>query len=190
MKLSTDMRNENYKGEKYLDTSEELFIKLNEICEVLLDSFRNDKKSYPVAEIIKMKNYYQFNELWEHLPNIPDKKNSKNEYKGLYAFAHVENGDIDIMYIGISQRTRARFSDHTKKKKSKDASWAYLMIKHEISNLTTRELREVKIPDYQKEYIHPLHFTFYPIEDNMLLQMAEVYCVNKLKAKWNSFETH
>lgn len=184
------MRKENYKKEAYLETSSELFTTLEEISETLLNNLRNEKKSYPVEDLIRIKYSSEFNELWEYLPNISDKKNSKNEFKGLYVFAHVENDAVDCMYIGISQRTRARFKDHTKRNKSKDASWAYLMIKHEISDLTTRETRESKITDYQKKYIHPLRFTFYPIEDNMLLHIAEVYCVNKLKAKWNSFETH
>jgi len=64
------------------------------------------------------------------------------------------------------------------------------MIKHELTDVETRELRELRIADFQKEHIHPLRFTFLPIEDNMLLHMAEAYCVNKLKVKWNSFETH
>jgi len=54
----------------------------------------------------------------------------------------------------------------------------------------TKEQREKKIPEYKKKYIHPLKYTFCPIDDNMFLHIAEVYCVNKLKAHWNSFETH
>ena len=121
------MRKENYKGEKYLDTSKILLTKLDSICETLIHNLKTNNKSYFVEEIIKSKS---FNKLWEHLPNTPDKKNSKSEFKGLYAFAICYNDKIDFMYIGISQRTRGRFSDHTKRNKSKDASWAYLMIKH------------------------------------------------------------
>lgn len=46
------------------------------------------------------------------------------------------------------------------------------------------------IPLVQKNYIYPCRFTFVLIPDNMLMHIAEVYCVNKLKAEWNSFETH
>lgn len=46
------------------------------------------------------------------------------------------------------------------------------------------------IPIVQKKYIFLCRFTFVLIPDNMLMHIAEVYCVNKLKAKWNSFETH
>jgi hypothetical protein len=180
------MRENNYKGEMYLDTSHTLLIKLDAICETLIHNLKTNGKSYIVEEIIKNKS---FNKLWEHAPNTPDKKNSKKEFKALYAFATCDNDKIDFMYMGISQRTRGRFSDHTKRNKSKDASWAYLMIKHNYP-LLTRVQRENKISEYQKKSIHHLRFTFYPIDDNMLLHLAEVYCVNKLKAFWNSFETH
>ena len=182
------MREENYKGEKYLDLSGPLFTRLDALCEELISSLKTDQKSYAVADIIKTKPK-DFNGLWEHLPNAPDKKSSKKEYKGLYAFAVVDGEQVDFMYIGISQRTRGRFTDHTKRRKSKDASWAYMMVKHAFPDLD-RAAREARIADYQKELIHPLRFTFCPIDDNMLLHLAEVYCVNRLRVKWNSFQTH
>lgn len=182
------MRAENYKGEKYLDLSGQLFAQLDALCQELISRLKTAQKSYSVEDIIKIKPK-NFNSLWEHLPNTPDKTNSKNEFKGLYAFAVVEGDSVDFMYIGISQRTRARFSDHTKRSKSKDASWAYMMVKHAFPDLTRAD-REALIVDFQKEWIHPLRFTFCPIDDNMLLHLAEVYCVNRLRAKWNSFETH
>ncbi|MBH8571184.1 hypothetical protein [Hymenobacter negativus] len=159
---------------------------LDTICETLVNNLSTNNKSYTVEEIIKAKS---FNKLWEHAPNTPDKKNSKNEFKGLYAFALVDKSGIDFMYVGISQRTRDRFSDHTKRKKRNYASWAYSMIKSSFPDLSKKEWEE-KIPTYQKEHIYPLRFTFCPIDDNMLLHLAEVYSANKLKAKWNSFETH
>jgi hypothetical protein len=182
------MRLENYKGEKYLDLAAPLFARLEALCEELISRLKSPQKSYPVADILKIKPR-NFSSLWEHLPNTPDKKNSKNEFKGLYAFAVVEGDAVDFRYIGISQRTRARFTDHTKRNKSKDASWAYLMVKHAFPDLN-RAAREALIADFQQEWIHPLRFTFCPIDDNMLMHLAEVYCVNRLRAKWNSFETH
>jgi len=107
-----------------LDTSLTLFTRLDDISDTLINNFRNENKSYPVEDLTKIKRNLEFNQLWEHQSNIPDKKNSKNEFKGLHAFALIDNDTVDFMYVGISQRTRARFSDHTKGKKSKYASWA------------------------------------------------------------------
>lgn len=181
------MNKENYKNEKYFDTSPKLLVELDRICEMLVKNLKTKGKSYTAEEIVKSKS---FNALWDEKPNKLDNKYSKNEFKGVYAFASVDKQNkIDFMYVGISQTTRRRFSAHTKRTTRPEASWAYLMIKRDFPKLT-KEQREKKIPEYQKKVIYPLRFTFCPIDDNMLLHIAEVYCVNKLKAFWNSFETH
>lgn len=183
------MKTENYKREKYFDTSKELLNELNKICNTLLANLNSDSDSHKVSDINKRTK--PFNDLFRNTkPNNPNgNKYSKKEFKGIYAFAEVKNNKVDFMYLGISQTIRRRFGGHTRGKTKLDASWAYLMIKHKHPNLSIIG-REKKIPDYQKNDIYPLRFTFCPIDDNMLMHIAEVYCVNKLKAFWNTFETH
>jgi predicted GIY-YIG superfamily endonuclease len=179
----------NYKEkpEKFLDASVGLLTRLDKICDSLLDNFVTDGKSHNVIDIMKAKS---FNNLWTNeTPNNKSNKHSRNEFSGLYAFAAVDGNNVDIMYIGISQTIRRRFAGHTKRKNKGSATWAYLMVKNKFKDLSNSE-REAKIPEFQKKNIHPLKFTFYPIEDHMLLHLAEVYSVNKLHAYWNSFETH
>lgn len=175
----------NYKEEKYFDTSVKLLNELDVICQILIDNLKNNERSYIAEDIVNAK----FNDLWPYKPNKYDNKYSKKEFKGVYAFAVVDKNKINFKYIGISQTIRRRFSAHTKRTTRQEASWAYLMIKHDFPKLTLQQ-REKKIPEYQKKFIYPLKFTFCPVDDNMLLHIAEVYCVNKLKAYWNSFETH
>lgn len=176
----------NYKGEKYFDTSFKLLDDLETICNTLIKNLKTKGRSYTSANIVKAKS---FNELWQLEPNNCDNKFSKKEFKGIYAFAKVDQNRISFEYIGISQTIRRRFSAHTKRITRQEASWAYLMIKKNFAKLTAQQ-REKRIPEYQKKFIYPLKFTFCPIDDNMLLHIAEVYCVNKLQAYWNSFETH
>jgi hypothetical protein len=176
----------NYKGEKYFETYAKLLSDLDKICETLINNLKTKGKSYTVQEIINAKS---FNELWQETPNKHDNKYSKKEFKGVYAFATVEGNKIDFKYIGISQTTRRRFSAHTRRTTRQEATWAYIMIKKDFPNLDLKQ-REKKITEYQKKIIYPFRFTFCPVDDNMLLHIAEVYCVNKLKAYWNSFETH
>jgi hypothetical protein len=176
----------NYKGEKYFTCSPKLLKDLNAISKNLVENLRAKGKSYQVKEIINSKS---FNELWNVIPKKSDNKHSRNEYKGIYAFAVVGKSKIDFKYVGISQTIRRRFTGHTKRKTRQAATWAYMMIKKDFPELSIKQ-RERKISAYQKTIIYPLQFTFYPIDDNMMLHIAEVYCVNKLKAFWNSFETH
>jgi len=180
------MRKGNYKGEKYFDTSFKLLTKLDAICDTLIENIKIKGKNYTIEMIINAKS---FNDLWQVTPNKHDNKYSKKEFKGVYAFATVDKTKTDFKYIGISQTIKRRFFHHTKRITRQEASWAYLMVKRDFPNLTLQQ-REKKIPEYQKKFIHPLKFTFCPVDDNMILHIAEVYCVNKLKAYWNSFETH
>ena len=143
-------------------------------------------KHQVVSDIINAKS---FNQIWDVEPNKHDNKYSRNEFKGLYAFAAVNRNKVDFRYIGISQTIRRRFAGHVKRKTRQEATWAYLMAKCDFPDLDISN-REEKIPIYQREIIYPLKFTFHTIDDNMLMHMAEVYCVNKLKAYWNTFETH
>lgn len=175
----------NYKGEKFHLDGMKLFKELDSICQSLKDNFKKSGKFHSVKSIMDS----SFNELWDLKPNNEDNKWSKNEFKGIYAFVQIKNGKVEFKYIGISQRIRNRFWEHTKRKRKSDASWAYLMSK-EFNPGFSKLVAENKIPFYQKKHIHPLYFTFVPIDDNMLLHIAEVYCVNKLRSYWNTFETH
>ena len=185
MKADNIVRQQNYKGEKYFEP-ETLIHYLDNVCEALIANFQTNNKSYFVKDIIEANS---FNNLWDESPNNFDNKHSKNEYKGIYAFADVVNGEVDFLYVGISQTIRRRFGKHTTRNRKNEASWAYLMIKHHFLELSIAE-RQLKIPEYQQKIIYPIKFSFCLINDNMLMHIAEVYCANKLKAQWNTFETH
>ena len=133
----------------------------------------------------------EFKEFWKHiLINNPNgNKFSKNEYKGIYAFAEYSNGKTRVLYVGISQTMRRRFFKHTKEKGKEGATWAYAMLKWHHPQLS-KEDRILMIPEIQNSLIKNCRFTFIPIESNMMIHLAEVYCANKLRAHWNSFETH
>ena len=176
----------NYKGEKFFETSK-LISYLDEISAQLVANFKSDINSHFVNHILDTNS---FNSLWNDCPNNLENKHSKNEYKGIYAFANVDrNGQVDILYIGISQTIRRRFYKHTTRDRKNEASWAYLMIKHQHPELSILD-RQLKIREYQEKIMYPIKFTFILINDNMLMHIAEVYCANKLKAEWNTFETH
>jgi len=169
----------NYKGESFLATGPKLINQLEEIALELQGNMKNLRCRFKASEILSIRTN-SFKKFWPDIvPLNPDHKHSKNEYKGLYAFAQIENGRISWQYIGISQTIKRRFKGHTIRKTKNAASWAYLIRKS-----------EKQIPGVQKKYIHPCYFTFVQVEDNMLLHMAEVYCVNKFRSKYNSFQTH
>lgn len=67
----------------------------------------------------------------------------------------------------------------TKRRKSKDASWTYMMVKHAFPDLGRAE-REALILGYQQEHIHPLRSTFCLIYDAMLLptKASRVYTLS------------
>ncbi|MBX2960261.1 MAG: GIY-YIG nuclease family protein [Flavobacteriales bacterium] len=175
----------NYNNEPFISTDLNLLKELDSISEKLHKNMITEGKSFIVKDILDKK---KFNSFWDFEPH-DENKYTKKEYKGIYAFASVTNGIVNFKYIGISQTIKRRFNAHTKRTTRQEASWAYLMIKKDLVEKTLKE-RESYIPIYQKEKIYPLRFTFFPIEDNMLLHIAEVYCVNKLHSYWNSFETH
>ena len=54
----------------------------------------------------------------------------------------------------------------------------------------SKEERQALIPELQNTLIKNCRFTFVTEDSNMLMHLAEVYCANKLKSYWNSFETH
>ncbi len=169
----------NYKGEVFLATGPKLLTQLEAIASELESNMKHPKSRFKVSEILSIRTN-SFQKFWPDIaPLNPDHKHSKKEYKGLYAFARIEKGKVLWQYIGISQTIKRRFKGHTIRRTKNSASWAYLIRKS-----------EEQIPTVQKRYIHPCYFTFVQVEDNMLLHMAEVYCVNKFRSEYNSFETH
>ncbi|MES2006328.1 MAG: GIY-YIG nuclease family protein [Bacteroidota bacterium] len=189
MKVKTPKqpRPHNYKKEKYFDTAS-LITYLDEVCATLITNFLTPGRNHLVKDLMNVKDR-DFNALWHAAHNNEENKHSKNEFKGIYAFATVDRNDVDFHYIGISQTIRRRFGKHTLKKRKNEASWAYLMAKHHHPDLSNED-RQLKIPEYQQKYIHPVRFTFCQVDDHMLMHIAEVYCANKLRAEWNTFETH
>jgi len=180
------MRTKNYQDESFLETGNNLFNIVERICKDLNTKMKSE--SYQVKDIIRISKN-RFITLWpNNEPNKLDNKHVKNEYKGIYAFAtKSRQGTIDWQYIGISQTIKRRFRGHTTGKTKNDATWAYLMAKN--SNKTIKNPIS-KIEDFQLEHIYPCYFTFVKIDNDMLLHLCEVYCVNKLKSFWNTFKTH
>lgn len=169
----------NYKGESFFATGPKLLNQLEAIASELQRNMKDPKRRFKASDILSIRTN-SFKKFWPDIePLNPEHKHSKDEYKGLYAFALIEKSKISWQYIGISQTIKRRFKGHTLRKSKNSASWAYLMARS-----------EAEIPRTQEKFIHSCYFTFVQIKDNMLLHIAEVYCVNKFKAHWNSFETH
>lgn len=176
------MRKENYKGEKYVLHGKPLLKALDLIANEMRSKMLSDKKSFLVSHIIKNK---YFNKVFiEVKPNSLEHRHYKNEHNGLYAFAIMKNKKIDFQYIGISKTIKKRFSDHVRSKKKNNANWAFLMAQQEGQKNPL-----LRIPFKQRE-MHGMRFTFLHIENPNLRLMAEIYCANKFKSYWNSFDTH
>ncbi len=176
------MRKENFKGESFTDHGDLLLQKLDAFAAELAGNMLSEEKSFLVSHLHQKK---YFNKVFVNVvPNYHEHKTYKNEHNGLYAFAVVENGKADFKYIGISKTIKKRFSDHTKSKRNNNANWAFLMAQSE-----GKEEALTRIPTKQLE-MHNMRFTFVHIDNPNLRLMAEVYCANKLKSFWNSFDTH
>jgi hypothetical protein len=176
------MRKANYKGETFIGGGQKLIDSLESIAGELKNNLLSNDKSFLVSEIIKEKN---FNRVFIKIqPNFLEHKHYKNEHNGLYAFAIVDKRKVDFQYVGISKTIKKRFGDHVRSKKKNNANWAYLMALNE-SNVDPI----LRIPKKQLE-MHGMRFTFIHIDNPNLRLIAEVYCANKFKSYWNSFDTH
>ncbi|MBS1552233.1 MAG: hypothetical protein JST15_09230 [Bacteroidetes bacterium] len=186
------MHKKNYKEEEFLKTNIHLLNKLNKLSLELKHNLTNDGKFQFVKDILNVKN---FNSLFPKIkPNNLSNKNSKNEYKGIYAFGIVENKELFIKYIGVSKTIRRRFYSHTSSNSNSSSSWINLMLKKKYPDLKSLEKNKQWLKEAIKEIrlreIYSCRFAFLNINDNMLLHIAEVFCVNKLHSLYNSFETH
>lgn len=168
----------NYLNEQYFDTNT-IFNKLEDINTKLLSYFIIEDKKQIIKGLFKQT--YN-NVFWDLYNNAISKQ-------GIYAFAEITNNEVKILYIGISKDIRKRFIQHTKRKDKKYASWAHI-VQRELSTHNDLSNYYDKIKAYQNEVMPSLYFGYVPIEDNMILHIAEVYCANKLKSHYNTFKTH
>mgnify|MGYP001451814998 CR=1 FL=1 len=180
----------NYKQEEFLSLNGKMINDLNKLASELKRNLRDPKKSFIVSELIAIRN---FNKAWSNIkPNNISNSYSKNEFKGIYAFA-INKGSFNVCYIGISRTIRRRFYDHANGLSENRSSWVFLMAKQKMKDkyvlLTKREKKEL-FKKIQKDKVHSCKFTFVTINDNMFMHLAEVYCVNILHSFYNSFETH
>lgn len=193
-------RTVNFKGEPFLDTSEPIYRRLTDIALLLTEQLKDDAKSKIVSEVtglIKMGD--SFEEIWGVEPNNKREKNPKREFKGIYLFAEKTVDGYKPVYVGISQTIGRRFRGHTMSDRKQNATWAYMMAKFEHTHsLTGKYDKMVSVPKAleqkwiteKQKWIKDLRFTFYLIDDNTLMHLAEVFCSAHLKCKWNTFETH
>lgn len=180
----------NYKEEPFLEINNDLQLRLDEIAERIKTQLITPGE-YLVFNDHSKFGRKEFKNFWKHVSinNENGNKYSKNEYKGIYAFGEVVNGDLRVLYIGISKTIRRRFFGHSTMKEKNAATWAYTILKHQNPQLSKEE-RQALIPELQNSLIKNCRFTFVKEDSNMLMHLAEVYCANKLKSYWNSFETH
>jgi len=180
----------NYKEEAFLNIDNTLQERLDEIAEQIKTQLTTPGQ-YLIFNDHPKFGRREFKKFWEHVSinNSDGNKYSKNEHKGLYAFGEITDGKLQVLYIGISKTIRRRFFGHSTMKEKNAATWAYTILKHQ-NPLLSKEERQALIPDLQNTLIKKCRFTFVNEDSNMLMHLAEVYCANKLKSYWNSFETH
>ena len=193
-------RTVNFKGEPFLDTSESIYTQLTDIASLLKNQLTNNEKSKIVSEVTGLiKDGNSFEEIWKVKPNNLREKNPKREFKGIYLFAEKIDNGYKPVYVGISQTIGRRFRGHTMSDRKQNATWAYMMAKFEHTHATTGKYdKMVSVPKAveqkwiteKQKWIKDLRFTFYLINDNTLMHLAEVFCSAHLKCKWNTFETH
>jgi len=187
MKTNIESKKRNFRKEHFIKTGAKLIKELDKIVNKLKFRMSSKKYSFSVKKLSKTKS---INGLWNGNFNSTKKGHEHKDYAGIYAFAIMRKGVCEFQYIGISQTILRRFYDHTKLKPKNKASWAFLMAKHKYNLKHNLPNAEEMIPKVQEDFIRSCKFTFLPISNSMLMHIAEVYCVNKLKSKWNTFETH
>lgn len=179
------MYKQNYNKEIFLDVNNRLLLELETIANALCDNLADKKKHWIVSDLVK---YKSFNKAWIDVkPNNFENEYSKKEFKGIYVFS-LNSNKSEIRYIGISKTIRRRFYSHA----NRLSSWVHLMARDKYKNFKSfgeKRKREI-FRKIQLENVYPCKFTFVKIDNNMLLHLAEVFCVNKLHSYYNSFETH
>ncbi len=189
------MKAVNFKNEDFLTFDDQLLKDLKKIEDKIRLQFQTPGKHYPVAELLAHSGA-KFFKMWDEqnfptYPKEPEKKTGK-EYKGIYVFASEIDGQLHYEYVGISRGIRQRFQWHAMGTINNHATWAWLMLKQEkkVDSKTDKKLVKELLGKKQQEMIHHCRFTFVPIESDMMLHLAEIYCANHLQTHWNSFRTH
>src|SRR5690606_15651002 len=128
-----------------------------------------------------------------YIPNIKSGKvKSYNEFKGLYVFGKEVNNEIIPVYIGISRTVYRRLRQHGFGKLHNECTLAYLMAKHENTEIERATIHE----NFQEELVKNKYkvsafkVVLIPIKSDYELYFLEVSLAGILKTKWNSFRTH
>lgn len=192
--------NTNYLGEEFLDTSSQLYKRLNLTAQKVKHNIQT--RSMPVSELV-IKGRPGFRELMSthgFVPNSLDNSYAKNDFQGLYIFSEKQKGIYCPVYIGISRAIMRRVLGHCNTPTKYYGTWAYMMAKEEYK---AKHPGESKIPDRliskliqkKQEYLKTLHCTVFLIDktepaQHAFMHMLETYCASYFKAHWNSFKTH
>lgn len=140
------------------------------------------------------KNVRRINEIIDYNSVLSKKKNVKNEVMGLY----ILHSSTDQTYVGISRTIIRRLKQHFYGKKHNESTLVYMMAleKYEEENNTEYEGSRADFP--YENYRDSIHLEMrknwkieiIPETDSYKLYYMEIYIACKLKAYWNSFETH
>jgi len=199
------MKPHNYKNEAFHSMAS-LDADLHGIVTQIEKNFKNKDLYLAVSEFTRGESKKKLKEFVEKIYNLPqnhisEKKKSK-DYPGLYVFAEVDGDDIKTAYVGISRMVIQRLKQHSSYSHKNSGTWAYLMAKFpdgekvpvtdkkkavqfDKSNPLNEAIIKVQT-SMAKKYV----VTYYPMDDNFLLHLAEPYVACALGAYWNSFETH
>ena len=190
----------NYNDEPY---PEDLSLLLKKATEIAGDikARLNDEKCPILNQLFYQKNdkNYRDKKIFEKLgyvANIDSKtgtsSKSNNEFKGLYVFGEEVNHKIIPVYIGISRTVYRRLRQHGFGKRHNQCSLAYLMAKHDNSNIERATIHQKFEKELirKKEMVKSFKVALYPIEKDYELYFLEVALAAILKTKWNSFRTH
>ena len=148
---------------------------------------------------VKSGKTYRKTELWNTLgySPSPDIKNvnegkTKNEFKGVYVLAEVNNDKVNPIYIGISRTIYRRLRQHGWGKKHNECSLAYLMEKKDNVAISRANIHKNFDEELirKKEEVKSFKVALFPIKNDYELYFIEVALAGILKTKWNSFRTH
>lgn len=183
--------NKNYKGEEF-PIERILAIKEFEDILKIIQNNLNEGKLIHAQEIInESRNPNGIKKLFKKLvgENLADTK-------GIYIYSEkLDNKEFRPVYVGISKSIIERNRGHLVRTDQGTATLA-LKIAREVKLISKDEKDSKKKSDaikkVQNDYLKNLWVTVHPYKDesNFLLPMLEIYLAVKLKAYWNTFETH
>ncbi|MDB4655646.1 hypothetical protein OAE48_02255 [Flavobacteriales bacterium] len=198
------MRTHNYKSEQFHDM-DSLDTLLHGIVKQIKQNFK-DGISLPVSTFNRGKSREKLAEfigsIHENHNTHLSKKTDSKDFPGLYIFAERKDDKLETAYVGISRMVIQRLKQHTSYSDKSSATWAYLMAKFpngekvpvtdkkDAVQFKDKDALTAKIKEQQVEMAKKYVVTYYPMDDNFLLHLAEPYVACALSAYWNSFETH